>query len=147
MRSRPIRYPITPVPKPRQTQRDKWQRRPVVVRYRAYCDELRRLRVQWRPWDGFVFHMPMPKSWSVAKKEAHLNQPCKSKPDLDNLIKAVWDALFPDSDSHCHAIGPSCKIWSLEGAITVVPRPGQGEVLPVEGPAELRLASSPAIAY
>lgn len=36
-----IEYPIVPVPKPRMTQRDKWQKRPAVMRYRAFCDEVR----------------------------------------------------------------------------------------------------------
>ena len=34
-----LKYDITPVPKPRQTQRDKWKRRDVVMRYRAFADE------------------------------------------------------------------------------------------------------------
>lgn len=33
------RYIITPVPKPRQTQADKWKQRPAVMRYRAFADE------------------------------------------------------------------------------------------------------------
>lgn len=34
-------YPILPVPKPRMTQRDVWQKRPVVLRYRKFCDAVR----------------------------------------------------------------------------------------------------------
>lgn len=36
-----MRYPITPVPKPRQVHSDKWMKRPPVLRYRAFCDECR----------------------------------------------------------------------------------------------------------
>ena len=32
-------YHITPVPKPRMTQADRWRKRPCVVRYFAFCDE------------------------------------------------------------------------------------------------------------
>jgi len=46
-----------------------------------------------------VFYLPMPKSWSEKKKRAHQFAPHKSKPDLDNLVKAVMDALKKqDSD-------------------------------------------------
>ena len=34
-------YDITPCPKPRQTQSDKWKKRPPVLRYRAFADEVR----------------------------------------------------------------------------------------------------------
>ena len=37
-----IYIPVTPVSKPRMTQRDKWKKRPCVLRYRAYCDALRK---------------------------------------------------------------------------------------------------------
>lgn len=121
--SDPVKYDIVPLAKPRMTQQDKWKKRPSVIRYRAYCDELRRLGVQWRPWDGFIFRLPMPGSWTLRKKEQMMGQPHEGKPDLDNLIKGVWDALYPDSDAHCHALGPTCKIWASYGSLIVVPRP------------------------
>lgn len=39
-------FDICPLPKPRMTQRDRWAKRPAVLRYRAFCDEVR-LRA-WR---------------------------------------------------------------------------------------------------
>ena len=36
-----MEYPIIPLGKPRMTQRDKWAKRPAVLRYRAFKDECR----------------------------------------------------------------------------------------------------------
>ena len=38
-------YYINPVSKPRMTQRDVWKKRPVVVKYHAFCDEMRASRL------------------------------------------------------------------------------------------------------
>ena len=64
-------YDITPVPKPRQTQADKWKKRPAVMRYRAFADEVR-LKKVYLPTERarVIFHIPMPKSWSKKKKTA-----------------------------------------------------------------------------
>lgn len=44
---------------------------------------------------SLVFHMPIPKSWSQKKRGQAICDDLKhtSKPDLDNLIKAVKDGL------------------------------------------------------
>ncbi len=34
-------FNITPMGKPRMTRADKWKQREVVMRYRAFCDEVR----------------------------------------------------------------------------------------------------------
>lgn len=39
------------------------------------------------------FHFGTPKSWSKNKKAAALGTPHASKPDLDNLVKFILDAL------------------------------------------------------
>ena len=39
------------------------------------------------------FFFQMPKSWAKKKKEAHNGRPHTQKPDLDNLVKTVKDAL------------------------------------------------------
>jgi len=39
------------------------------------------------------FYFTIPKSWSKKKKELHMCQYKTSKPDLDNLVKLVKDAL------------------------------------------------------
>lgn len=94
-----------PMGKPRMTQRDKWQKRPAVVRYRAWCDAARASlpdRPKTPSHAAFVAFLPIPGSWSKAKKAEMKNQPHRQKPDLDNITKAVFDALFRE-DSVIHA--------------------------------------------
>jgi Holliday junction resolvase RusA-like endonuclease len=58
----------------------------------------------------------MPKSWSKKKKAVMWGKPHTSKPDIDNLVKAILDALngvaFND-DSQIWEI-QSSKIWTDE---------------------------------
>lgn len=44
---------------------------------------------------AIIFYMPIPKSWSKAKKQAAelLQIRPTTKPDIDNLVKAVLDAI------------------------------------------------------
>lgn len=111
-------YPVVPVPKPRQTQSDRWKKRPVVMRYRAFCDDLR-ARNCTLPESGshVTFHMPMPASWSKKKRAEMLGQPHQQKPDVDNLTKAVLDAVLKD-DSGVWDIRTT-KRWSDIGCIEI----------------------------
>lgn len=113
-----IRYEITPVPKPRMTQRDKWQKRPTVLRYRAFCDECRSRGVLV-PESGahIVFNMPMPASWSKKKKAEMIGRPHQQRPDVDNLGKAIFDAVLPD-DSGVWDIRMT-KVWAETGSIEI----------------------------
>ncbi len=111
--------PITPVPKPRMTQRDKWQVRPPVARYRAFADELR-LRVNTHcpeilDFEAFdaVFYMPMPLSWSRKKRISTAGKPHQQIPDRDNLLKALQDVLWPDGDQRIYD-GRVAKFWAAE---------------------------------
>lgn len=108
---------ITPIGKPRMTQRDKWAKRPCVARYWAFKDELR------KQWDGdkvpcqicLTFHLPMPKSWSKKRRNQMLGTPHKQKPDIDNLVKSFLDCLLED-DSYVWRVDAS-KLWSEGGSI------------------------------
>ena len=63
--------------------------------------------------DLIQFHVPMFPSWSLKKKEALLGQPHKQRPDFDNYLKALVDALAPE-DGYIW----SCKVekfWTKEG--------------------------------
>ena len=95
--------PITPVPKPRMTQRDRWKERPIVKRYRDYCDELRSKLPEEMTHPNLnaeitdisiIFWMPMPKSWSKKKRKEMYLKPHQQKPDIDNLLKGWMDALY-----------------------------------------------------
>ena len=103
------------------TRRDRWEKRPCVQRYWAFKDAIRQTAEQ----QGFVlgesfeiiFGIPEPKSWSKKKKNDMLHEPHRQKPDLDNLIKSVQDALLQE-DSGVWAIIAQ-KIWSSEPKIQI----------------------------
>jgi len=101
------------------TQRDKWAKRPAVLRYRAFAEEVRARGVQV-PESGAIitFGIPMPKSWSIKKKTAMLSAPHQQKPDIDNLLKALLDAVHKD-DSGIWQITAS-KRWSENGFIRII---------------------------
>jgi hypothetical protein len=96
---------ITPVSKPRQTRSDVWKKRPAVLRYRAFADECRAAGIELRDGDTIIFGLPMPKSWSGLKRHTMSGAPHKQKPDLDNLLKALMDAVMPED----------CGLWCLNG--------------------------------
>jgi len=94
---------LDPIGKPRMTQRDKWQARPAVARYRAFKDELiLRAREQGYRDDLDVYRIEveafiqMPRSWSNKKSESLLWNYHRQKPDADNILKAVVDSLLID---------------------------------------------------
>ena len=112
------RYPIIPVPKPRQTQRDKWKKRPCVERYRSFKDQCKLNRVDL-PKSGahVLFKIPMPKSWSKLKKQVFNSQPHDVRPDLDNYLKSLFDAVY-NEDSSVWDIRAT-KVWGYEGEIII----------------------------
>ena len=114
-------YYIVPVGKPRMTRRDKWLNppRPAVAKYRAFADECRRQEV-WIPNDGghVTFILPMPASWSQKKKMLMVGARHQQKPDVDNLLKALLDAVFPDDDTAVWDIRVT-KVWGTSGYIRV----------------------------
>ena len=104
--------------KPRMTQRDKWGEREAVQRYWAFKEECQVKGVQV-PEQGadITFIMPMPKSWSNKKKEKMNGIQHQQKPDIDNLLKALLDAVYKD-DSKVWDI-KARKIWGFKGAINI----------------------------
>jgi len=90
--------PGDPIGKPRMTQRDKWQRRTPVMRYRAWADEARRKAPKDLPpaplkvW--VIAYFSIPQSWPKKRRLEIQNHYHRSKPDGDNVLKSVCDALF-----------------------------------------------------
>lgn len=101
-----------PVPYVRQSQRDKWEMRPSVVKYRAWADTIRLIfkplalgggdLVPELPALGAVhmtclFDLPIPSSWAKWRKKEALEGSGApighSTGDADNLAKGVADAL------------------------------------------------------
>jgi len=99
------------------TQRDKWKKRPAVLRYNSFKDECRLKKVKVLPECMIIFYVPMPKSWSATKKRDMHLKPHQQKPDLDNFIKALLDAAHAD-DSHIWHLNAQ-KIWYDKGAIEI----------------------------
>lgn len=59
----------------------------------------------------------MPGTWSKKKKFEMLSRPHQQKPDVDNLAKAILDALLKD-DSGVHTLFLT-KVWSEDGFIEI----------------------------
>tara|TARA_Y100001951_G_C11184171_1_gene207678 strand:+ start:247 stop:630 length:384 start_codon:yes stop_codon:yes gene_type:complete len=120
---------VAPCAKPRMTQRDKWAKRQVVTDYFAFRDSVRQqikelLALQnndeeksWEELD-IGFFIPMPKSWSKKKKLLMAGTPHKQRPDLDNYIKGLLDAILEED---CIVWRVSArKLWvDTEGCITI----------------------------
>lgn len=91
-------YDITPIGKPRMTQRDKWQKRPPVLRYRAFCDEVRLNHVSL-PESGYhvTFILPMPASWSRKRRAEMCGKEYKS---LRRFFSVSVSVPFTDVWTH-----------------------------------------------
>lgn len=115
---------INPMGKPRMTQRDKWLNPPrvAVLKHRIAKHGLQTYAMlnKCALQESFkiTFVLAMPESWSSKKKISMNGQPHRQKPDIDNLLKFVMDALLPEGDeciNDVHAI----KIWGYEGKVTI----------------------------
>ena len=115
-----IEIDMVPMSKPRQTRSDVWRKRHVILRWRAWADEIR-LACQYEefiPGNELVmeFYIPMPQSWSQKKRAKFVGEPhTQNRLDIDNLAKAVMDALIKD-DGCVHYLKAK-KFWSEEGMI------------------------------
>lgn len=120
---------IVPVAKPRMTQRDRWMKRNVVVRYYHFANHIRLLNPKIE-WEGvsLQFVLPMPKSWSKKKRAEMNGRPHKQTPDLSNMIKAIEDSLLKD-DSRVWHYGLMMKTWGEKGCIIINPT-----IIPIPSP-------------
>lgn len=112
-------WPITPVPAPRQVRSNAWAPTPPVLRYRAFRDEVRWSRVSVPERAHLVFLLPLPPSWPARRRAESLGMPHLAKPDTDNLIKSLLDAVF-EQDSGVWDIRGT-KLWWPTGGILVLP--------------------------
>ena len=114
-----INLEIKPIAKPRMTQSDKWKKRKCVMVYRAFCDELRLKSLGFKLGGNYkaCFYIEMPNSWSKKKKEMMEGQAHTEKPDLDNLLKSINDALLAE-DSVVYRIEAS-KWWGSKNKIVI----------------------------
>lgn len=116
-------FNLVPCPAPRMVQSDKWKKRPCVVRYFTFRDELQRQANQ----QGFtlcngltyIFLLPMPDSWSKKKKDAMRHQLHEQTPDIDNLQKSLMDGMLSQDKAIAH-IQNIFKLWSDSGQIIII---------------------------
>lgn len=105
------------MPAPRMTRSDKWKKRPVVMRYFAFRDQVETAKIQLQSPCKITFYISMPDSWSKRKRSDFNGKPHMNKPDVDNLLKALLDSVFED-DAHMWSVSVE-KFWAEKGAITV----------------------------
>lgn len=100
-----------------------------LEKYNAYKEEIR----YWVDKNEFIipvgyfamwFYLPFPKSWRKQKRAEMKGAAHMSTPDLDNMIKAIFDSIMPrrsrisgekgadDRKIHCYA---AFKVWVLPG--------------------------------
>lgn len=107
--------------KPRMTRRDKWETRPATQKYWIFKDAIKRAAKEQKFVLGNQFEVQffvmMPQSWSKKKKSEFCGKPHQQKPDLDNYLKAIQDALLPD-DSHIWSVW-AAKYWWYENKIII----------------------------
>jgi len=65
----------------------------------------------------------MPQSWSKKKREQMHGQPHQQRPDLDNLLKALADAIYED-DCRIWNYRSISKRWGNEGLIAITKEGG-----------------------
>ena len=117
-----MRYAIVPVPKPRQTQSDRWKKRPCVLRYRAFADEVRAKGIEV-PVCGAHVTFGVPLTDAKRKQGYAAGDPHQQRFDVDNALKALLDAIYED-DCGVWDIRAT-KVWSDKGFIEVVLQGGE----------------------
>lgn len=100
--------------KPRMVASDKWKERPCVMRYWAWKAEIKSLANE-RSLDlpstfRVYFHVPIPPSITKAAKAARAGNPHTQRPDVDNFVKGLLDALC-EEDSYVWRVDAQ-KRWS-----------------------------------
>jgi len=106
------------------TQRDKWAKRPEVVRYRDWCDLVRATAGKDVPDASLVrelnwtAYFEPPQSWSMKTRAAVIGTCHRQKPDRDNIDKAILDCLWPEGDSAI-AAGTIRKVWDWNARLEI----------------------------
>ena len=125
-------FDVIPMGAVRMTQSDRWKTNPnhtdprkrqrkAVASYFAFKTilKLQANLMEYKMGDTLdaIYFIPMPDSWSAKKKDKSNGMPCHSKPDLDNITKAVKDCLL-DEDSNVWWERAE-KYWSYKGSILI----------------------------
>jgi Holliday junction resolvase RusA-like endonuclease len=117
-----------PKGKPRMTRRDKWKKRPSVMRWFAYKDEVKLKAGPFSlPLAGYwiIFTFKPPRSWTIKRTVEAFDTPHQQKPDKDNLEKGLMDIFMPDDDSKVYD-GRVTKQWGVKRSIEIWWKDGAG---------------------
>ena len=111
-----MEFDIRPCPAPRWSpKRDKWKPSPQVKKYKAFRDFIY-YQSRSVPEAKQVFKVNM--RFTFAKKKIPEDLAHRSTPDIDNLVKAVLDSLYPDGDQAIWSIEAK-KIWGEKDEVWV----------------------------
>ena len=125
-------FDIVPMGGVRMTKSDTWKlnpnhpdplkrQRPAVTKYFAFKTLLLLQANQMEYTLGkhleAVYLIPMPASWSNKKKERMNRLPCETKPDTDNITKAVKDTLKKNDAEVWWEKAE--KRWAYKGSIII----------------------------
>ncbi|MCM3425595.1 RusA family crossover junction endodeoxyribonuclease [Bacillus paralicheniformis] len=124
-----LNIPVEPMGAVRMTGRGKFVK-PNAKRYLSYKDFIKfKAKEQLKGQEFFtgpieveiLFLMPIPKSWAKWKKRVAPGKRHTVKPDIDNLIKGVFDALNQIAwmDDNQVSEVTACKRYSENPGITV----------------------------
>jgi len=84
------------IPKPRMTRRDKWAKRKCVLTYIRWANHVRAIaggKVQDPIGIIALVYLGFPKTYSAAKKQKLQGELHRQKPDGDNILKGLCDAI------------------------------------------------------
>lgn len=87
------------------------------MKYHGFKDEVREAGIEIGLELDVEFYVPMPASWSDKKKDQMSDKPHMQKPDLDNFVKAILDAVLAE-DCTVWKITAE-KRWAYEGSILI----------------------------
>lgn len=113
-----------PPGKPRMTKSDKWRKRSATDKYWVWANAIKVAVAGCIPPAAMVAevnwtaYFEPPPSWSKKKRVAAIGTRHRSKPDLDNIAKALSDTLWPDDDSAI-ADGTFRKRWDWTARLEV----------------------------
>ena len=123
-------FDVVPMGAPRMTQSDRWKTNPnhtdprkrqrtCVTSYfhlkNTLVEQANEMQFTLGKCVDAVFLIPMPNSWSQKKKDKMNGMPCESKPDTDNLLKGLCDALNKHDQEIWYMKG--VKVWAFKGSI------------------------------
>jgi len=117
---------INPQAKPRMVASDKWKKRLVVEKYWVYKQliklslnqEQQEILEKTEKFESIKFYMALPESWSKKKKKETNNKPHQQTPDIDNLLKGLFDVLMIE-DKRVWRIRELEKKWSNKPRIEI----------------------------